>query len=137
MKSRVHRFFLFMAAGLLAAGLFGQEYRGRIQGTVTDTSQAAIVGATVTIVNTGTGVAATRQTSDVGHYLFDLVEPGTYTLNVEFIGFSKFVQENILLQLRGDITVNRCSGPVMSAKPSRSPRKPTSFSSTPPNWIPP
>jgi hypothetical protein len=97
---------LFLSAALLAANAFGQEFRGRIQGTVTDTSQASIAGANVTIVNAGTGVATNRQTNETGHYLFDLVEPGTYSVAIEFTGFSRFVQENVLLQQRADVTVN-------------------------------
>jgi hypothetical protein len=100
------RIFLFLSATVLAAGLFGQEFRGRIQGTVVDTSQAAIVGATVRILNAGTGVVTTRLTNEAGHYLFDLVDPGTYTFSVEFSGFARFVQENVLMQQRGDVTVD-------------------------------
>lgn len=91
---------LFTTAGL------AQEFRGRIQGGVTDSTQAAVVGATVSLRNMGTGVVATRQTNEVGHYLFDLVQPGTYSITVELAGFTKFLQENILLQQRGDVTVN-------------------------------
>ena len=100
------RLTLLPLAAVLAAGLFSQEYRGRIQGAVTDTSQAAVVGATVTLLNVKTGVATTQETNEAGRYLFDLVDPGTYTVTVEFAGFSKFLQENVNLQLRGDITVN-------------------------------
>jgi hypothetical protein len=94
------------ALAVMAAGLHAQEYRGRIQGTVLDSSNAAIVGATITLQNVNTGISITRQTNETGHYLFDLVDPGTYVLTVEFTGFSKFVQENVLLQSRGDVTVN-------------------------------
>ena len=73
---------LLLAIALFGVSAFGQEFRGRIQGTVLDSSQAAIVGATVTIVNTGTGVAATRLSNEAGHYLFDLVDPGTYNFSV-------------------------------------------------------
>jgi len=95
-----------LLAGCLAAGLHAQDYRARVQGTVLDTSQAAVVGATVTLRNVNTGASAVRQTGETGHYLFDLVEPGSYTLTVEFAGFSKFVQENVLVQSRGDLTVD-------------------------------
>lgn len=98
--------FVLLAAAMLSGSLFGQEYRGRIQGIVTDTSQAAIAGATVTLSNVKTGIPTVRQTNDTGHYLFDLVAPGDYTLEFEFTGFSKFVQEKVNLQQRGDITVN-------------------------------
>ena len=90
-----------------AAGIAGaQEYRGRIQGTISDPSQSVIAGATVTLSNVNTGVNAVRTTNECGHYLFDLVEPGNYRLTVEATGFSKFVQENISLGARADVTLD-------------------------------
>ena len=47
---------LFLTTTLLVGTSSAQEFRGRIQGNVTDSSQAAIAGATVVIVNTGTDV---------------------------------------------------------------------------------
>jgi hypothetical protein len=85
---------------------FAQSYRARIEGTVTDESQAVIAGASVTLLNVNTGVKTVRQTSETGLYLFDFVDPGTYTVTVTASGFSNFVQENILVQTRGDVTVN-------------------------------
>jgi hypothetical protein len=84
----------------------GQEFRGKIQGLVTDASQAVIPGATVTLNNVKTGVQTTKITNDQGLYRFDNVDPGNYTLAVELSGFSKFVQENITVQAQADITVN-------------------------------
>ncbi len=83
-----------------------QEYRGRVQGVVTDPSDALVVGATVTLRNTNTGVQAVRATDQTGRYLFDLVEPGMYAVSVQMEGFKRFLQENILMENRGDITVN-------------------------------
>ncbi len=45
---------------LLSGTVLGQEYRGRIQGNVLDSSQAAIVGATVNLLNLKTNIAAVR-----------------------------------------------------------------------------
>jgi len=83
-----------------------QEYRGRVQGVVTDISQAVVVDAKVTLTNVNTGVATVRSTDHTGRYLFDLVEPGTYRITVELEGFNRFVQENVLVENRGDVTVN-------------------------------
>ena len=41
----------------------------------------------------------------MGHYLFDFVEPGTYTLTAELEGFKKAEQKNVRVQQRGDVTV--------------------------------
>ena len=71
---------------LVLAGA-AQSYRGRVQGVVTDQSQAVIAGATVTLLNVGTGVSVVRQSGESGQYLFDLVDPGTYTVTVELPGF--------------------------------------------------
>ncbi len=84
----------------------GQEYRGRIQGTVTDPSRAVVAGATVTLRNNNTAVSANRSTDATGHYLFDLVEPGVYTVTIELQGFNRFLQENVLVENRSDVTVN-------------------------------
>jgi hypothetical protein len=96
-----------LTLAVLAAEVAGaQEYRARLQGTVTDASQAAVVGAKVTLANVNTGVSTTRTTDSAGHYLFDLVEPGMYRVTVELKGFNQFVQENILIENRGDLTVS-------------------------------
>ena len=91
---------------IFAATGVAQDYRGRIEGLVTDESKAVIANSTVTLVNVNTGVRVVRQTSDTGLYLFDLVDPGTYTVTIEATGFSRFIQENIVVQTRSDITVN-------------------------------
>ncbi|MEX2264416.1 MAG: carboxypeptidase-like regulatory domain-containing protein [Bryobacteraceae bacterium] len=83
-----------------------QDYRARVQGIVTDATSAVIPGATSTLLNTGTGVETVRQTNASGQYLFDFVEPGRYQLTVEAPGFSKYIQQNIQVQVRGDVTVN-------------------------------
>jgi len=77
-----------------------------LQGIVTDASDASIPEAKVTLLNTGTGISVTRMTGANGAYLFDNVEPGTYTVTAEFEGFSRQVQENVLVQTRADVTVN-------------------------------
>jgi hypothetical protein len=83
-----------------------QDPRGRVQGLVADASQASVPGAAVTLTNVNTGVKTTRQSNETGIYRFDYVIPGSYTITVEMTGFSKFVQENILVQTMGDVTVD-------------------------------
>ena len=98
---------VFVSLLLVFASLaFPQSYRGRVQGTVSDQTQAVIAGANVTLLNVATGVKVVKQSTETGLYLFDLVDPGTYTITVEASGFGKFTQENISVQMRGDVTVN-------------------------------
>lgn len=104
LSRRVGYLFAFLLLGALLA--FSQEFRGRVQGLVTDNTGAVVPGATVALKNTGTGVEATRVTNEQGRYIFDYVDPGTYNLSTGFSGFKKFLQYNIIVQQRGDITVD-------------------------------
>ena len=83
-----------------------QDYRARVQGLITDSSDAIAPGAKVTLTNNGTGIASSRVSGPNGAYLFDNVEPGTYTVQAELSGFARQTHENVLVQTRGDVTVN-------------------------------
>jgi hypothetical protein len=79
-------------ATLLTAIVFsvstnGQTFRGTILGTVTDTSGAAVSGATVSVKNTGTGLLRTVNTGDDGSYSAPELPIGTYSVTVEKSGF--------------------------------------------------
>jgi Carboxypeptidase regulatory-like domain/TonB dependent receptor len=83
--------FLAIAA-LLMAMVFSvstnaQTFRGTILGTVTDTSGAAVSGATVSVKNTGTGLLRTLTTGDDGSYSAPELPIGTYSVTVEKSGF--------------------------------------------------
>src|SRR5215475_9398305 len=90
----------------LNAALWAQEYRGRIQGSVTDESNAAVAGASITLRDVATNASQARPTDSSGHYLFDVVEPGAYTMSVEANGFATYRQLNIMIRQRGDITID-------------------------------
>src|SRR5262245_57908266 len=83
-----------------------QDYRAKVQGSISDPTQAAIDDAKVTLKNLGTGVEVTRLTNEEGRYIFDFVESGEYMIRVEAAGFKKFEQQNIKVENRGDLTVD-------------------------------
>ena len=91
---------------LIVSSVAAQDYRGKVQGSVTDEAGASVPGAQVVLRNTQTGVDVTRQSNDDGHYIFDFVEPGEYIIVIEQTGFKKAVQENVIVRNRADITVN-------------------------------
>lgn len=101
-------FTLGVAATLaaLTVPVGAQDYRARVQGSVTDASQGALPGATVTLRNDATGVAATHVTNNDGRYIFDFVETGTYTLVAELQGFKQAEQRNIRVQQRASLSVD-------------------------------
>ena len=90
---------------LLAPPAGAQDYRARVQGTVQDTSQASLPGATVTLTNNATGVTATRVTDVDGRYVFDFVDPGTYTMRSDLDGFRSAEQLNVRVAQRGNLSV--------------------------------
>src|SRR5579863_8890238 len=95
---------------LLAAGaLLGQTFTGSILGTVTDTSGAAIAGATVTAVNDATGESRTAQSSQVGEYSTPSLPPGDYRVTVQFKGFKRFertpIRVDVLQNVRVDVAL--------------------------------
>ena len=77
-----------------------------VTGTVTDAAGAAVSGATVTLTSEGTNASITTQTSDGGSYVFDLIQPGNYTVTIEKQGFKKFISTNNALLVNQPSTVN-------------------------------
>jgi len=67
-----------------------------VQGNVTDQSQAAVVGAKITLKSVDTGVENSRTSDGTGHYIFDFVQPGTYTVSVEMAGFNNSTRRVLL-----------------------------------------
>ncbi len=97
---------LLMLLAFATVPTWAQDYRARVQGNITDPTQASVAGARVVLKNVETGVENTRSSDGTGHYIFDYVAPGTYAVSVEMSGFAKFTQENVTVLTRGDVTVN-------------------------------
>ena len=91
---------------LFALGLQAQEFRATLQGTITDPSQAAVPKASVTLRNVGTGIERKLEADDAGHYLFQFVPPGNYTVTVAAAGFKTTVRENVALSLNDNIRLD-------------------------------
>ncbi|MBO0723127.1 MAG: TonB-dependent receptor, partial [Blastocatellia bacterium] len=85
--------------------VFGQGY-ARITGIVTDTSGAAVKGATITVTQVGTGEIATTTTNDEGLFVFPTLRPANYDLKATSPGFSTFTKTGIVLQADSAVTVN-------------------------------
>ncbi len=78
---------VFLVAVVFSAPANAQTFRGTILGTVTDSSGAAVSGATVSVKNTGTGLLRTVNTGDDGSYSAPELPIGTYSVTVEKSGF--------------------------------------------------
>jgi len=105
----VHSRITMLALALLFAGThntYGQNANsGEIKGIVTDTTNAVVPSATVSVVNTQTGVTINTVTNGDGIYDLPSVEPGNYTVTVSKEGFRDAVRKGITLPV-GTIAVN-------------------------------
>jgi Carboxypeptidase regulatory-like domain/TonB dependent receptor len=84
---------------LAAAPGWAQTFRGSIQGTVTDSSGAALPGATVTIHNVDTGIDRITTTAADGSYLIPELPIGTYNVIVEMSGFQKVATNGVTVDI--------------------------------------
>ena len=97
---------LALAVVLLSAFLFAQEFRATLQGTVQDPSQAVVADATLVLLNVNTGVERKAASDTAGHYLFQFVAPGTYSLTTRASGFKTEVRDGIQLSLSDNIRLD-------------------------------
>jgi hypothetical protein len=82
---------VILAAALTASA----QFRGGVQGTVTDAAGGTVAGATVTLTSKETNQTQTTTTSDAGFYRFAALAPGLYTIAVEQQGFKKRVVDEV------------------------------------------
>ena len=82
---------------VLSAGLFAQDFRATLTGTVTDSSGGAVPNATVKAVNIAVNSTSETKTSGEGLYTIPLLQPGVYTVEITASGFQTLKREAITL----------------------------------------
>jgi len=96
---------LIVSAGLLSS----QDFRGSLQGTVTDPTQAVVSGAAVALRATDTGTERNATTDENGFYLFQFLPPGNYSISIKAAGFKSVTRQGMTLavsqSLREDIVL--------------------------------
>jgi iron complex outermembrane recepter protein len=99
---------LFVVTTLLIASLAtrADAAGGRVRGSVTDQTGAALVGATVRITDLNSGAASSTSTGALGQYLVDGVPPGRYQVAAEASGFETAVRGNITVAGGDDVIVD-------------------------------
>src|ERR1019366_220954 len=99
--------FAITAVLLVPGGLWAQgETTSAILGQVTDSSNAVIPAAIVTVINRETGLKRSARTDDAGRFNFPQLKPGSYTVRVEAQGFEPQQAENVVSGLGQKQTVN-------------------------------
>jgi hypothetical protein len=94
---------------LAGSAALAQETRSVILGTVRDPSGAAVVGATVNVINNDTNANTQLVTNDRGHFEAPYLLAGNYTITVTATGFKKTVRQGFVLTVNtraeADITL--------------------------------
>ncbi|MGI8639277.1 MAG: carboxypeptidase regulatory-like domain-containing protein [Pyrinomonadaceae bacterium] len=112
------RYILFSGFLLLAfsTAVMAQTVTGAIKGTVVDTNDAIVVGASIEVVNTETGLKRDLTTNGDGSYLATFLPLGKYRVTVNQKGFAPVTQENITVTLNETTQVNFNLDPSVRAE---------------------
>lgn len=74
---------------LATAAVCYAQFSASVQGTVQDPRGSVIPSASITLVNTATGVQQRTTSNAAGVYRFDSLAPGNYTVSADAHGFAK------------------------------------------------
>jgi Carboxypeptidase regulatory-like domain len=108
----IKRFALLLCAliclfAVTPTALFSQiSATGRVSGTITDTSGAVVPAASVSLIDTASGSSRQSPTNDTGFYVFTVVNPGKYNIQVTKQGFKKTVVVNQSVEIGTQLSVN-------------------------------
>jgi len=91
---------------LIAASSRAQSNEGRILGTIRDSSGGVVVGAKVTVTNTGKQVSRDLLTNDTGEYVAPALEPGLYTVSAESAGFKIAISSVVRVEVAQDLRID-------------------------------
>lgn len=86
---------LLLCTSVFAPAGFGQSITGSLTGIVSDSSQAVIPNAAVSMKNEGSGDIRKTETNSDGYFSFNAVPAGTYMLIVDAPGFIKWERTGI------------------------------------------
>ena len=81
----------------------GQSTAGRILGTLTDQSGAAVARGTVIVTDVQRGTSRTITTDESGTYAAPDLQPGTYKIHAEAPGFKSVERLNIQIEVATDV----------------------------------
>jgi len=87
----------------LSLSALAQSTAGRILGTLTDQSGAAVAGATVVVTDAERGTSRTVTTDESGSYAVPDLPPGIYKIHVQAKGFKSIDRPNVQIEVASDV----------------------------------
>jgi hypothetical protein len=96
-----------LALSLASIPAFGQTSGvGNIAGNVTDSTGAEVPNASVTVINTDTGVSRETRANGQGEYLVQFLQSGHYEVIITASGFSKVDRKNLIVLVGSTLSVD-------------------------------
>lgn len=105
MKSAMLALLIAAALAAHAANAFAQS-GGSLAGVVKDASGGVLPGATVVLTNLANKQSREVVTNETGTYSFAFVPPGDYMVTIDMSGFTRFVRENVRVNLGSAVVVD-------------------------------
>ena len=90
---------------IAAVPVCGQGFRSAVNGVVLDNTGGVIPGASITVLNTGTGIATETVSGDTGIYRVGRLQPGNYQITASLPGF-KTSNQTVELNTGDNTTVD-------------------------------
>jgi len=103
---------------------------GRLEGTVTDPTGAAVPDAEISVRNQNTGIATTIQSSADGEFTALYLDPGIYEVSIQKPGFGKLVLRDLTISvgtravIHPQLRVGKIDAVITSAPKLRSSTQP-------------
>src|SRR5215471_21610880 len=116
---------------MLMAATAVAQYRGGLQGVVTDVQSASVPDSNVTLTSNETNITRTTKTNETGGYAIPGLPPGNYSLAVEKAGFTKKVLDQVVVtgeqiqslnveltvgQMTEQVTVDEAAVPLLNTE---------------------
>ena len=102
----IHAGKLILMASFFVPMLHAQTTNARLNGVVHDIDGAAIPDATLTITNVDTNQVLVLKSGPDGEYANPSLLPGRYRITIEHAGFQKSEQNNVVLTVSQNATLN-------------------------------
>ena len=94
---------LVLVLSLTCLPALAQSTAGRVLGSITDQSGAAVAGANVVVTDVQRGTSRTLTTDSSGDYVAPDLIPGTYKIHVEARGFKSVERPSVTVEVATDV----------------------------------
>src|SRR6478672_8716622 len=91
---------------LIPATAAAQAVTGTLLGNITDSSGAAVPGATVTATDVDKNISRNVVSNESGYYIFNSLPNGNYTVDAELQGFKKMARSGVKVDVNTTVRVD-------------------------------